>query len=72
MKGRTKWFKTKDTYPVRVGEYECGVMITSMQKNLFLWRLHFDGKGFLCPVPMRVPMWRGLTKSAAAVIEEAT
>jgi hypothetical protein len=64
MKGRTKWFKTRDTYPVRPGWYECGVLLTSMQKRLIVWELKFDGVGFLCPFPMRVPVWRGMTKRA--------
>jgi hypothetical protein len=64
MKGRTKWFKTKDCYPVRVGWYECGVIITSMQRQAFSWMLYYDGHGFLCDIPMRVPLWRGMTKKA--------
>ena len=39
-------------------------MITSAQKNLFLWELHYDGVGFLVPIPMRVIFWRGMTKKA--------
>lgn len=64
MKGRTRWFKTRDTYPARPGMYECGVILTSMQKCLIRFELEFDGVGFLCSVPMRVPVWRGMTKRA--------
>jgi hypothetical protein len=64
MKGRTQWFKTRDTYPVRPGIYECGVIFTSMQRGAILLKLEFDGVGFLCPTPMLVPMWRGMTKDA--------
>ncbi len=72
MKGRTKWYKTKVTYPERVGWYECGVMITSAQKNLFSWMLYYDGVGFLVPIPMVVHFWRGMTKEAARLEDTQT
>lgn len=65
MKGRTRWFKRNQVAPVRPGVYECGVLITSAQRNLFLQKLEYDGIGFLVPVPiMRVIVWRGMTKAA--------
>lgn len=65
MKGRTKWFKRDKCLPVRPGVYECGVIITSAQRNLFLMKLEFDGVGFLVDVPLiRVVVWRGMTKTA--------
>ena len=64
MKGRSKWFKTKDTYPVRPGVYECGVRFTSALPRLMLMKLEYDGRGFLVPFPMVVPIWRGMTKKA--------
>jgi hypothetical protein len=39
-----------------------------MQRGLFSWMLFYDGKGFKCEVPMRVVVWRGMTKKAHAVI----
>jgi hypothetical protein len=29
-----------------------------------LWRLEWDGTGFLVPFPMMVQCWRGMTKAA--------
>ena len=67
MKDRTKWFKTKQTYPVRPGFYECGVLFTSAQRKLMLMNLEYvDGRGFRVPWPMVVPVWRGMTKKAHA------
>lgn len=64
MKGRTKWFPRHIT-PVRNGEYECLVRITS-SAPLFRWQLPWDGHGFLVPFPMVVRFWRGQTKAAAS------
>jgi hypothetical protein len=63
MKGRTKWFKRYEP-PVRNGEYECLVMVTSLAP-LFIWNLQWDGIGFITPMPMVVKFWRGQTKKAA-------
>lgn len=62
--GRTPWFPNA-VKPVRNGEYECSVRITNSQPRGFLWRLVWDGRGFLVPFPMIVDHWRGLTKKAA-------
>ena len=56
---RTQWFP-RNTPPVRPGVYECGVRWTSAMRQLVLWDLHWDGKGFLVPMPMVVHSWRGL------------
>jgi len=61
-KGKTKWFP-RDIRPVRNGEYECLVRITS-SAPLYAWPLPWDGKGFLVPFPMVVVRWRGQTKHA--------
>lgn len=62
-KGKTRWFP-RHVHPVRNGQYECLVMLTSSAPN-FLWTLEWDGKGFLVPCPMVVKHWRGLTKAEA-------
>jgi len=61
-KGKTRWFP-RHVEPVRHGEYECLVRLTS-NAPLFFWRLRWDGKGFLVPFPMVVKFWRGRTKAA--------
>lgn len=66
---KTKWFP-RYIEPLRVGEYECAVRITTIAP-LILWRLRWDGVGFRVPVPMRVVQWRGLTKEAhSAALKE--
>ena len=63
--GRTRWRTLRQHgYPFHHGEYECAVRITSAQRGLFVWKLRFDGKGFLVPLPMIVVQWRGLTRKA--------
>jgi len=56
----------------REGEYECAVLLTSLQRNLISWNLYWDGVGFRTPCPMVVVKWRGLTKRAhdAAIAAE--
>ena len=71
MKGRTQWFP-RDVDPTRPGVYECGVWITSAQPRPMLWKLEWDGVGFLVPCPMVVQQWRGMTKAAhLAAMKEA-
>jgi hypothetical protein len=70
MKGRTRWIP-RNVNPARKGEYECAVRITS-RAPLFLWKLQWDGVGFLVPCPMVVHRWRGMTKKAHdAALKEA-
>lgn len=61
-KGRTHWFP-RSVPPVRNGWYECSVQISRSVPNL-LWRLQWDGKGFIVPCPMVVNLWRGMTRAA--------
>lgn len=68
MKGRTRWFP-RDVHPVRHGEYQCLVRISS-SVPLIDWRLQWDGVGFIVPFPMVVHYWRGLTKSAAKAAQK--
>lgn len=58
---RTPWFP-RDTPPTRPGFYGCGVRWTSAMPTLTLWKLEWDGKGFLVPMPMVVRQWRGLAR----------
>jgi hypothetical protein len=67
MKGRTRWFP-RGVAPVRLGEYECLVQISRSLPNL-LWRLEWDGIGFLVPCPMIVNHWRGQTRAAKKIKE---
>ena len=62
---RTLWF-LRNTPPVHLGRYECGVRWTSAMPSLVLWGLEWDGKGFLVPIPMVVHQWRGLAKQPRA------
>lgn len=62
MKGRTKWFPRR-VGPVRPGVYECAVKFSS-SVPMMLWKLEWDGTGFLVPIPMVVYWWRGMTKKA--------
>lgn len=61
-KGKSRWFP-RSVSPVHHGIYECGVVITSMQRGLFSWHLEWDGNGFIVPCPMVVKKWRGVTKA---------
>ena len=61
--GKTRWFP-RDVKPVRVGTYECAVRISRAVPPL-LWKLEWDGVGFLVPFAMIVLRWRGLTKKAS-------
>ena len=63
-KGVTPWFP-RHVRPARLGTYECVVRISSSVPAL-LWRLEWDGTGFIVPFPMMVDHWRGLTKRAHA------
>lgn len=63
-KGVTRWFP-RHVQPARLGTYECVVRISS-RVPAFLWRLEWDGTGFIVPIPMMVDRWRGLTKRAHA------
>lgn len=60
-RSRSRWFP-RHVLPVHPGVYECGVVITSSQRHLFLWALPWDGVGFLVPCPMVVKQWRGLAR----------
>lgn len=62
---RTPWFP-RDIKPAHQGEYECAVKISSSVPAL-LWRLKWDGIGFLVPFPMVVLSWRGLVKRPPGV-----
>lgn len=59
--GQTPWFARHEK-PVRPGEYECIAWFTSSAPSS-IWRLTWDGKGFICPIPMVVDYWRGLTNA---------
>ena len=61
-KGKTRWFP-RHIRPVRNGEYECVVQV-SRSVPAMLWRLTWDGKGFIVPIPMVVHRWRGMTAKA--------
>ena len=67
-KGVTHWFPRR-VHPARLGTYECVVRISS-SVPAFLWRLEWDGTGFIVPIPMMVDRWRGLTKRAHAAAQE--
>lgn len=62
-KGKTRWYP-RHINPVRLGEYECVAQISRSVPSM-LWRLEWDGVGFLCPVPLMIHRWRGRTKAAA-------
>lgn len=70
MKGRNRW-APRNVHPVRNGEYECVVRISSRVPPM-LWPLEWDGNGFIVPFPMIVIRWRGMTKKAydAAIQQE--
>jgi len=59
-KGRTKWYP-RHVHPVRTGIYECAVQI-SRAVPLLIWKLEWDGVGFLTEMPLVVKKWRGLTR----------
>lgn len=61
---RTPWFP-RETLPVRPGVYECAVRWTSAMRYPVVWKLEWDGKGFLVPIPMIVYHWRGLRCKSA-------
>ncbi len=72
--GHSQWFKRSEP-PVNPGEYECIAWFTSSAPSS-IWRLQWDGHGFLTPIPMVVDYWRGLTraglKRAQAAAKERT
>lgn len=59
---RTPWFD-RSVNPVNLGVYECAVSI-SRGVPLTIWKLEWDGVGFVVPFPMVVVEWRGLTRSS--------
>ena len=64
MKGRTRWFRTSDTYPVRPGMYECLVRVSDFLPT-YITMLEYDGFEFRNPLGFgRVTYWCGLTKAA--------
>lgn len=56
---RTGWFP-RCLKPVRPGFYDCAVRVAG--GFCTIWRLEWDGVGFLVPFPMVVRKWRGLTR----------